>query len=140
MKTILRMKLYGVIGFAILGIRIVVEYLSLVELLEFFGAVIVISLAGTALHGFFESRANKTGKNAASSPSFLVQMIVITMAVSGGLYFLISYISGDFSIGFDIVFYVLFIPAVILMGIYFYYKIAENEYNQKLKELQNKQK
>lgn len=139
MRTFLMMKIYAAIAIAILGVRVAFEFLELMELVQFFGSVIFISLAATGLHKFFEYKAHKTGKNAVTNSSFLVQMIVITILASTGIYMLISYLSsGEFSIGFDILFYSLFIPAVVLTGIYMYFRIIEEEYNQKLKELKEK--
>lgn len=138
MKTFLMMKIYAAFGIAILGIRLAFEVLEFWELVQFLGSAIFISLAATALHKFFEYRSHKTGRNGENSVPFLVQMIVITIMASTGVYFLISYfVTGEFTIGFDIVFYVLFIPAVMLFGIWLYTKISETEYNNKLNLLKN---
>ena len=82
MRTFLIMKIYAVIAIAILGIRLAFYYLVLAELIQFFGAVIIITLAATGIHKYFEYRAHKTGNNAASNPSFLISMIVISFLIS----------------------------------------------------------
>jgi small-conductance mechanosensitive channel len=139
MRTFLMMKIYAAIGLAILGVRLAFEYLEFWELVQFLGSAVFISIVATLLHKYFEYQAHKTGKNAMISPNFFVQMIVITILASTGVYILISYLtSGEFSIGFDIVFYSLFIPAVVLFGIYMYFQIIEQEYNHKLDELKKK--
>lgn len=139
MRTILMMKIYSAVGLAILGVRLAFEYLNVVELIQFIGTAIAIGLIGTLLHLFFENRAHKTGKNAVNSPNFLVVMIVMTVLISGGIYMLLSYIySGDFGLTFELLFYVLFIPAVVLISIWMYYQIQEAEYNHRLQELKEK--
>ena len=139
MRKILMMKIYAAIAIAILGVRIAFETLSVIELVQFFGTAIAIALVSTGLHLFFENRAHKTGKNAVNSPNFLVSMIVITILVSTGLYILISYIySNEFTIGFEIIFYSLFLPAVMLISIWMYTQILETEYNKRLIDIQNK--
>lgn len=139
MRTFLMMKIYAAIGIAILGVRVAFEYLELNELIQFLGSAMLISILATALHKYFEYRSRKTGKNAVTNSSFLVQMIVITILASTGIYMLLSYLSsGEFSVGFDILFYILFVPAVVLFGIWMYFKIIEEEYNNKLKELKEK--
>ncbi len=139
MRTFLMMKIYAAIGIAILGIRIAFEYLDFWELVQFLGSAMFISFAATGLHKYFEYRSHKTNKNAQDNVSFLVQMIVVTILASTGVYMLITYLtSGEFSVGFDIVFYILFVPAVVLFGIWMYFRINEEEYNHRLKEIQNK--
>ena len=139
MRKLLMMKIYAAIAIAILGVRIAFETLSVIELVQFFGTAITISLVATGLHLFFENRAHKTGKNGVNSPNFLVSMIVITILASTGLYILISYIySNEFNIGFEIIFYALFLPAVILISIWMYTQILETEYNKRLIDIQNK--
>ncbi len=139
MKTILMMKIYSAIAIAILGVRVAFEFLELIELVQFFGTAIAIGLVATGLHKFFEHKAHTTGKNAANSPNFLVTMVVMTILVSGGIYMVVSYFSsGELSIGFEILFYTLFIPAVVLIAIWMYFKIQEIEYNHRLEEIKNK--
>lgn len=133
------MKIYAAIAIAIMGVRVAFEFLTFMELVQFFGSVIVIASAATLLHKYFEHRAHKTGQNAVSNAGFLSQMIVITILASTGIYMLISYVSsGELSIGFEIIFYSLFLPAVVLTGIWMYFRIIEEEYNKKLKELKEK--
>ena len=141
MRTFLMMKIYAAIGIAILGIRIAFEYLDFWEMLQFLGSAMFISLAATALHKYFEHRAHKTNQNAQDNIPFLVQMIVITVLASTGIYMAITFLSsGELNVGFDIVFYILFVPAVVLFGIWMYFRINEEEYNHRLKELQEKNK
>mgnify|MGYP006883070367 CR=1 FL=1 len=139
MRTFLMMKIYAAMALAIMGVRIAFEFLTLSELIQFFGSTLFIALAATGLHKFFEHQSHKTGKNAVSHPSFLAQMIVITILASTGIYMLISYLSsGEFSVGFDILFYSLFIPAVVLFGVWMYFRIIEEEYNNKLSKIKEK--
>lgn len=139
MRIFLMMKIYAAIALAILGVRLAFETLTPVELVQFFATAIGIAIVGTLLHLFFEYRAHSTGKNAINSPNFLVMMIVLTIVVSGGIYILLTYLySGEFTLAFDIIFYVLFLPAVMLIAIWLYYRIQEAEYNQRLLELQQK--
>jgi len=139
MRTFLMMKIYAAIAIAILGVRIAFEYLDTIEMIQFLGSALIISLVSTGIHKYFEYSSRKTGKNAVANPSFLLQMIVITILASTGIYMLIKYIStGEFGVGFDIVFYVIFVPAVVLFGIWMYFNIIETEYNQRLKEIKEK--
>lgn len=139
MRTFLMMKIYAAIAIAILGVRVAFEYLTLLEMVWFLGSALGISIVATLLHKFFEYRAHKTNKNAMNNVPFLVQMIVITILASTGIYMLMTYLgSGEFSIGFDIVFYSLFVPAVVLFGIWMYFRIQEEEYNHKLTEIKEK--
>lgn len=139
MRKFLMMKIYAAIAIAILGVRLAFETLTPIELVQFFVTVLFISLAATGLHLFFEKRAHITGKNAVNSPNFLVSMIVITILASTGLYILISYIySNEFNIGFEIIFYALFLPAVILISIWMYTQILETEYNKRLTDAKNR--
>jgi hypothetical protein len=139
MKTLLMMKIYAAVGLAVLGVRLAFEYLSVSDLILFFASAIGIGLASTLLHKFFEHQSHKTGKNAITNSGFLAQMIVVTILASTGIYMLISYISsGEFSVGFDIIFYILFIPAVVLFGVWLYFRVVEQEYNEKLQEIQKK--
>lgn len=140
MRTFLMMKIYAVIAFALFGIRLAFYYLTLPELIQFLGSALLVSLAATGLHKYFEHKAHTTGKNAAQNPSFLVQMIVITILASGGIYMLISYLStGELSVGFDVVYYVVFAPAAVLFGIWMYFQIIEQEYNHRLNQLKEKE-
>jgi len=139
MRTFLMMKIYAAVALAILGVRLAFAFLNYIELVQFFGSAIGISLLATLLHKYFENKAHKTGKNAVTNSSFLIQMIIITVLASTGTYLLISYVSsGELSIGFEIFFYIAFIPAVVLISIWMYFKIIEEEYNNKLKELKEK--
>mgnify|MGYP006883056029 CR=1 FL=1 len=141
MRTFLMMKVYAAIAIAILGVRIAFEYLEFWEMVQFLGSAMFISLVATGLHKYFEYRAHKTNKNAQDNIPFLVQMIVVTVLASTGIYMLMIYLSsGEFSIGFDIVFYILFVPAVVLFGIWMYFRINEEEYNHRLKEIQQQNK
>lgn len=136
MRTFLMMKFYAVIAIAILGIRVAMYYLTLIELAQFFGSVIFISLVATGLHKYFENRAHKTGKNAAQNPSFFASMIVITVLASVGIYMLLSYLQGSTpEFGFDLIFTGLFIPAVVLFANWMYFQIIEQEYNKRLSKL-----
>jgi hypothetical protein len=140
MRTFLMMKFYAVVAIAILGVRIAFYFLTLWELVQFFGSVIIISVLATLLHKYFEHRAHKTGKNAAMHPSFLWSMIVITILASGGVHILITYLStGTFDIGFDIFFTALFVPAVVLFANWMYFQIQEQEYNKRLSALKEKE-
>jgi len=139
MRVILMMKIYAAVALAILGVRLAFEYLTVIELVQYFGTAIAIGLIGTGIHLFFENRAHKTGKNAINSPNFLVAMIVMTVLISGGIYMLLSYIyGGTFSITFELLFYILFIPAIVLVSVWMYYQIQEAEYNHRLQELKQK--
>lgn len=135
MRTFLMMKIYAIIAIALLGIRLAFEYLSLLELVQFFGVVLLISFASTGLHKYFEYRSHKTGKNGVQNPSFLASMIVITILASVGIYMLVTYVTtGEFDLGFDILYYALFAPAVVLFGVWMYFQIIEQEYNHRLNE------
>ena len=136
MRTFLMMKMYAVIAFALLGIRLAFYHLDLIELVQFLATALFISLMATLLHKYFERKSIRTGKNAAQNPSFLLSMIVITILASVGIYMLVSYLSsGEFSVGFDILYYALFAPAAVLFGLWMYFQIIEQEYNHRLKEL-----
>lgn len=140
MRIILMMKIYAAVAIAILGARLAFATLSAIELVQFFGTAIAIALIGTLLHLLFEHRAHTTGKNAVENPSFLVSMIVMTVIVSGGIYILLSSIyGGSFGMIYEILFYALFLPAVVLLSIWMYYRIQEAEYNHRLHELQSKE-
>ena len=140
MRTFLMMKIYAVIAFALFGIRLAFYYLTLTELIQFLGSALIVSLAATGLHKYFEYRSHKTGKNGVKNPSFMASMIVITILASTGIYMLISYLStGELSVGFDIVYYVIFAPAAVLFGIWMYFQIIESEYNHRLNELKEKE-
>lgn len=140
MKTLLLTKFYACIGIAILGVRMAFEFLSPIEIVYFFVSVLLISLVGTFIHKFFEKQSEKTGKNGEDNFGFAIKMIVTTILASFGLYMLISYIAsgGHFSIGFDILFYVILIPCTVLFALWMYFKIEEQEYNKKLEELKQK--
>lgn len=140
MKRFLLLKLYTVIAFAILGIRLAFAFLSPIELIQFFVTAIGIGIAGGLLHWYFEHRAVTTGINAKNSTKFLISMIVIVILASGGIYMLLSYIySRDIRLEFEILFYVLFVPAALLFSLWMNYRIQEEHYNQKLKEFKKKE-
>ena len=62
MRTFLMMKMYAVIAFALLGIRLAFYYLELVELIEFMLIALFISIVSTLLHKYFENKSRRTGK------------------------------------------------------------------------------
>lgn len=139
MKTLLMLKIYAAVGIAILGARLAFAYLTPIELVQFFGTAIGIGIASTLLHRFFEKRAEKTGVNQVSSPNLIVSTIVITVLASTGIYILLSYIySNEFAIGFEILFYALFLPAAVLVSVWLINKVQEDEYNKHLEQLKNK--
>lgn len=142
MKTFLLTKIYAGIGIAILGTRLAFEYLSPIELVYFFASVLVISIVGTLIHKFFENLSHKTGENGETNIGFAAKMIVVTLLASCGVYMLIAYITtgGNFTIGFDIIFYVILIPCVVLFAIWMYFRVAEQEYNERLAKIQQDNK